>query len=147
MAGRGLRALGHPLHAVLSHFPLALLTIAPALDLLALVRPGLVAPAVSFWALAAGLAVAVPTAGAGFVDYLALDDSSPAGRAAARHIAWVLGAAALFAVALWLRGGPALPASPAALALECVAAIVLSVGGWWGGELVFRHDVGGVATK
>lgn len=144
MAGRGLRVFGHPLHAILSHFPIALLTLVPAADLLGLLRPGAVPPAVTFFALAAGLAVALPTAGAGFVDYVAVDDASPAARAALVHLAWVLGAVAVDAAALFLRASPSAPVSLPALGVEGAGALLLGVGAWWGGELVFRHHVGSV---
>lgn len=147
MAGRGLRAFGHPLHAVLSHFPIALLTVAPGLDLFALLRPGTIAPAVSFFTLAAGLAIAIPTAGAGFVDTFALADESPAPRAALVHMSWVLGAVAVDGAALAVRATPAAPVSLLAFAVEGAGAAVLAVGGWWGGELVFRHHVGDVTGR
>src|SRR5512140_1234017 len=140
MSGAGLRVLGHPLHAMLSHFPMALLTVAPALDVLSFLRPGLVAPAVSFWTLAAGLAMAIPTAGAGFVDYLALPDDTPAARTAVFHMAFILAAATPLAVALFLRAAPSAVPNLASLILEVLGAALLGVGGWFGGELVFRHD-------
>jgi uncharacterized membrane protein len=44
-----------------------------------------------------------------------------------------------------VRGGPAPPAGRAAvgvLLLEGVGLLLLSVGGWYGGHLVFHHGVG-----
>lgn len=147
MAGRGLRVLGHPLHAILSHFPIALLTLVPAGDLLELFRPGVVPAPVTFFALAAGLAVALPTAAAGFIDYVALDDASPAARAALFHLSWVLGAVAVAAAALFLRASPSAPVSLLALGVEGAGALLLGIGAWWGGELVFRHHVGSAAER
>jgi hypothetical protein len=58
---------------------------------------------------------------------------------------FVLSALAPYATSLAVRGGPAPPsgkASAGVLLLEGLGLLLLSVGGWYGGHLVFHHGVG-----
>lgn len=138
----GLRVAGHPLHAMLVHFPLALWLLVFPLELSALAgwAPGW---AFSFWVNALALAFAVPTVGAGWVDFAAIRDAD-ASRTANRHLYVMLSAGAVFAAAALLRGGPRPPSgSPLlSLGLSLSGALLLTWGGWLGGKLVFHHGVG-----
>jgi len=57
----------------------------------------------------------------------------------------MLAALGSFAVGLVLRHGPEL-VEPwrrgSATALDCLGTLLLAVGGWFGGELVYGHGVG-----
>ena len=137
---KGLRVFGHPLHAVLSDVPVGLLGTSLVWDAVGLWRGEAVWWAISFWAVALGLAAA-----AGFVDYAAIPQDDPAQATATRHMLFVLAALAPYATSLAVRGGPAQPAGKAAvgvLLLEGLGLLLLSVGGWYGGHLVFHHGVG-----
>src|SRR5262249_59659058 len=70
---RGLRVLGHPLHAVLSDFPLALLGTSLLWDAVGLWRGEAIWWAIAFWNIALGLIVALAAATAGAVDYAAIE--------------------------------------------------------------------------
>ena len=74
---RGLRVLGHPVHAALSDFPLVLLLLWVALDGIALVVGSPLLWMLGRWALIGGTAAAVLAASAGFIDYLAVGATAP----------------------------------------------------------------------
>jgi uncharacterized membrane protein len=146
--GKGLRVFGHPLHAILSDFPLALLGTSLLWDAVGLWRGEAVWWAISFWSIAAGLAAAALAACAGAVDYAAIRQDSPALGAATRHMLLMLTAVTPYLASLLVRGGAAPPAGGSLLAvlgLEAVGVLLLSVGGWYGGHLVFHYGVGGDA--
>lgn len=142
---KGLRVLGHPLHAVLSDVPVGLLGTSLVWDLVGIWRGETVWWAISFWVIALGLGAAGAAATAGFVDYTAIAQDDPAQATATRHMLFILGALAPYAISLVLRGGSAPPsggATSGVLLLEALGLLLLSAGGWYGGHLVFHHGVG-----
>jgi len=142
---KGLRVGGHPLHAMLSDFPIALLGTSLLWDALGMVRHEPLWWAISFWNISLGLALALLTAAAGFVDYAAIPEGDPAVKTGTCHMAVMLSAVTVYAIALVVRRGPAAPQGSAllgTLALEALGVLLLSVGGWFGGHLVFHHGVG-----
>ena len=142
---RGLSVFGHPLHAVLSDVPVGLLGTSLVWDAVGVWRGEPVWWAISFWAVALGLAAAAAAAAAGLVDYVAIAQDDPAQATATRHMLFVLGALAPYAASLAVRGGAAAPSGTALfgiLLLEGLGLLLLSVGGWYGGHLVFHHGVG-----
>ncbi len=146
--GKGLRVFGHPLHAVLSDFPLALLGTSLLWDGVGLWRGEALWWAIAFWSIVAGLAAAVLTAFAGAVDYAAIRQDHPALGAATRHMLLMLTAVTPYLASLLVRGGAAPPAGRSLLAvlgLEVVGVALLAIGGWYGGHLVFHYGVGGDA--
>ena len=142
---KGLRVFGHPLHAVLSDFPLALLGTSLLWDVIGLWRGESVWWAISFWNIAAGLLAALVAAAAGAVDYAAIRQGEQVMKLATNHLMLMLLAVSFYAASLLLRGGPAPPAGGKlawALVLESLGLILLGAGGWCGGHLVFHHGVG-----
>ncbi|HXG66991.1 MAG TPA: DUF2231 domain-containing protein [Blastocatellia bacterium] len=142
---KGVRVLGHPLHAILSDFPLALLGTSLLWDIVGLARGEAIWWAISFWDIALGVAAALVAATVGAVDYAAIKQDDPAFGAAMRHMLFMLAAVGVYAGSLLARGGPSPPtgiARIAALALEGTGLILLSAGGWYGGHLVFHHGIG-----
>ncbi|MFL6215399.1 MAG: DUF2231 domain-containing protein [Blastocatellia bacterium] len=142
---KGLRAFGHPLHAVLSDFPVALLGTSLLWDALGVWRGEAVWWAISFWNMALGLVIALVAAMAGAVDYAAIKERDRALKLATTHMVVMLLAVSLYAASLLARGGPLPPAGATrivALILESAGLILLVVGGWCGGHLVFHHGVG-----
>jgi uncharacterized membrane protein len=132
----------HPIHPALVHFPLGLLLTATIADLAGLA--GLWAePRFAAWLMAGGLAAALPTMAAGLYDFGRLDESQA--RHALRHMAAVAVAWLGYAVTLYLRrdtlAGSAEP-SMASVAVGLASAAALGLGGWLGGELVYRHGAG-----
>jgi nitrite reductase/ring-hydroxylating ferredoxin subunit/uncharacterized membrane protein len=135
-----IEVLGHPLHPILIPFPFAFLTGTVLFDVL-----GLVTSSESFWTtggylaaagIASGLLAAVP----GVVDFLAVvPPHSSAKRRATKHLASNGAALTLFALAWFLRGE-----SPGGLVVltEVVGFLLLAAGGWMGGTLVYRNQIG-----
>ena len=147
---RGLRVLGHPVHAALSDFPLVLLLLWVTLDVIALVVGSPLLWMLGRWALIAGVVAAVLAASAGFIDYLAVGTTVPrAVRTATTHLAVMLTVTCIAAIDLVYRGAVA----PTGIGLVLhVAALVLvacglGIGGWLGGHLVFHHGVGVAARE
>ena len=139
-----MRFRGHPLHPAFSHFPLALLTVVPVWDALALwLEPRWWLA--SFACLCAGLASALPAVGTGLAELARIRDDAPAVRTAVVHLALVVLAVCLAAASLVVRGGvepdPG-AARTAAVALTAAALLPLLAGGWYGAKLVYHHRVG-----
>jgi uncharacterized membrane protein len=136
---------GHPVHPMLVAFPIGLLALSPAWDALGWLRAETVWWAIGFWTSAAGLAFGILAAIAGFVDLLALDGESAAGRVATNHMIAMCCALGVFFVSVMVRNGSA-PLHGLKLTgvfvLDALGSATLVVGGWLGGELVFRHGVG-----
>jgi uncharacterized membrane protein len=128
-----LRVFGHPLHPATVHFPLAAIALAPAGDLF---------DGLGYYALVAGVALSLPAAVTGFLDYIALPDG-PALRTGTWHLLVMLTAVGLAGGAIALRPGGG-PPGAWAWGLEISAAVLVLAGGWLGGELVYRHGAGRV---
>lgn len=145
MSSRGLRIFGHPLHAILSDFPLALLGTSLLWDVIGLWRGEAVWWAISFWTITLGLTTAMLAAFAGAIDYAAIPEESRALGAALRHMLLMLSALAPYLISLIVRAGASRPAGKAlfvVLTLEIAGVLLLSIGGWYGGHLVFHYGVG-----
>jgi uncharacterized membrane protein len=134
-----------PLHPPFVHFPIALLGTSLLFDAGGLYTAAASWWTLSFWNIALGLAIAVITMSTGFVDYLRVDEASPAQPTLTRHMTAVFVALSCYGGALAVRGGTGAPSGGvrlASLALEALGLVSLLVGGWLGGELVYRHGVG-----
>lgn len=142
MAGRGFQILGHPVHPMLTAFPVGLWSASLVWDGVSLFRPEPLWSQMAFWSLALGLIAFVPTAAAGFFDYLRLSASDRIESIASRHMMASVGAASFFTLSLILRRFAEASASlTGPLITSLVGWIVLLTAGWLGGELVFRHGV------
>lgn len=141
----GLRFLGHPVHSMAIHFPMGLLPAVVLWDALSII--GIQGPwgELAFWTLVIGVAGAIPAAGSGFIDYLAIETGHPSENKALVHMLVMLAAVSLFAVSLLFRYTPII--SPegdriTAIALSLAGAGTLLIGGWFGGELVYGYGLG-----
>lgn len=134
---------GHPLHAMLIPFPFAFLTGAFVFDVLgrALDRQALWATGAHLaWA---GVIMALVAAVPGFIDYLGTVPPRSTGKQrATRHMLVNLSAVVLFALAGFVRGAAAVPPDPVILVVEAGALALLFAGGWMGGTLVYRNQIG-----
>src|SRR4029079_1165068 len=85
-----------------------------------------------------GLSAAVP----GVLDYLfVVPPQSSAKKRALYHMAVNVSALTAFAAAWFLRG-PGLAPTAGTLALELLGLVALTAGGWLGGTLVYRNQIG-----
>ncbi|HSK10592.1 MAG TPA: DUF2231 domain-containing protein [Vicinamibacterales bacterium] len=133
---------GHPIHPMLIPFPFAFLYGGAAFDLLArwTSRAHLAQTGRSLQS--AGLATALAAAAPGLVDYLfTVPPDSSGKQRATKHMLANLGAVGLFALARAARAGRILPPATT-LALNLAGAGLMGIGGWLGGTLVYRNEIG-----
>jgi len=133
----------HPIHPMLVAFPIAFITGAPAFD-----AAGLIGDWPTSWTVGAylsvatvvtGLAAAVP----GLIDYMYVVPPNSSGKKRATlHMVVNVAALALMAVSWAFRDWNTLKPDAVAVALEAVALATVSFGGWLGGTLVYRNQVG-----
>ncbi|MEA2535973.1 MAG: hypothetical protein QOF11_207 [Chloroflexota bacterium] len=119
--------LGHPLHAVLTDVPIGALTVVIVLDLLG-------QPTAADAALVLGILAMVASAVIGFADYSVTD-----GKARVRatvHSTLMIVALLLYVVSLALRAGSPVDRT-APIILSIVAYLVLSAGGFVGGDVAY----------
>lgn len=133
---------GHPVHPAIVHFPIALLLSATAADLAWL--SGLTQDAhFGTVLMAAGLVMGLVAMGAGLVDLIRLpQELFPH---ALRHIGAVGTAWLGYVIALYLRRESLVGEahlSTATLTVSIASALLLSLGGWLGGRLVYTFGAG-----
>jgi nitrite reductase/ring-hydroxylating ferredoxin subunit/uncharacterized membrane protein len=134
---------GHPIHPALIPFPFAFLYGAFAFDLL-----GRLSGRESLWTTGvhlalAGIGTALVAAVPGAIDYVyTVPPESSGKKRATKHAVVNLSAVALFALAWWIRGAAEVPPGPIILVLEAVGVGLLTAGGWMGGVLVNRNQIG-----
>jgi uncharacterized membrane protein/nitrite reductase/ring-hydroxylating ferredoxin subunit len=139
------RPLGHPLHPILNHFPIALFVISLLFDAATLFGYGgnaLVLAA--FYTMILGVVMGVLAAITGLADYLDIRADHPGKRNATLHMGLNLAMLVLYAVNLNLRNGELgagrTPILPLLLSLAGVG--IIGVSGYLGGQLVYDDGVG-----
>lgn len=137
---RRLQILGHPVHPPLTDFPIVLWTVAWGLELAHILWPERFDAGWVALVLGVGLLTALPTIITGFWEYFLLPPQDPAQPIAVRHLTAMLLAFGLF-FASWIFHKTAGPSLYTVL-LSTGGQIALLIGGWYGGELVFRHGIG-----
>jgi nitrite reductase/ring-hydroxylating ferredoxin subunit/uncharacterized membrane protein len=133
----------HPLHPILIAFPVAFSVGAVVADiagrLFGLANLWATGGYLSAAAVITGLVAGVP----GFIDYVAVvPPDSSAKRRATRHMVVNLVALALFALSWLFRDGTTLRPGTGTLVLEVAGLGLLMWGGWMGGTLVHRNQIG-----
>lgn len=133
---------GHPLHPPMVVFPVALLVAAAGSDLgYWLTRDPFWARA-SVWLIGAGLLTGLVAAVIGLSDFLKI------GRVRKHTAGWAhmyanVTSLVLTLINLLLRlGDPVKNILFTGLLISVVVATLLGVGGWFGGELIYRHKIG-----
>lgn len=144
--------LGHPVHPMITDIPIGAFIVAFVLDIV-----GPFPSAAATWAIAIGFVSMLAAALAGYADYIDLDGTSK--RVGSLHSTAMLLAAVLYFVSLGTRlgwWGPLDVGASSALAIwtSSVGLLLVLVGGYLGGELVFnlgsqvdRHAWRGGGTK
>ena len=133
---------GHPLHPAVVDFPIVLLTTALATDLLFWWTGSPAWADFSFWLILAGFVTGLVAFLTGLIDFLT---SEQARQTAAGWVHFLVTDVALFLSVFNLAGrledrhGVVLFSG---LALSAAVTLLLLVGGYAGGRLVFRHRVG-----
>jgi nitrite reductase/ring-hydroxylating ferredoxin subunit/uncharacterized membrane protein len=134
---------GHPIHAMLIPFPLAFLVGAFAADAAGLVWDWPALRSMAGILAVAGIAMALVAAVPGAIDYFRTVPPDSSGKTrATRHGLANLGAVALFVLGLLVRGGVEASPTLASLGIWAVGLVLLTMGGWMGGTLVYRNQIG-----
>jgi uncharacterized membrane protein len=135
---------GHPLHPPLTDATIGAYTFATVMAVLSRLGVSEHNTATGWWlALITGLAITIPTAIAGFADWLYIESGTPLWRTATFHLAAMLSATVVFAIAAGAGHSDYVDGSigGGSLVLTLVAFAVLTLGGWLGGAIVFTHGM------
>jgi uncharacterized membrane protein len=135
------RFLGHPIHPMLIPYPFAFLSGAAAFNIAAAARGDERLAQTARHLRSVGIASALAAALPGIVDYFG---TVPAGKPrdqATKHALSNVSALGLFAASA-MADRPGGRPGTATLALELAGTLLLSIGGWLGGELAYRHQIG-----
>ena len=135
---------GHPLHPPLTDATIGTYTFATVAAVLS--KVGIAeTEAAQAWTLALiiGLIFTGPTALTGFVDWLRIERHTPLWRTATGHMIAMLIATAFFLVAIGAGYGEGIDGvvTDGAFILTLVGFLMLTVGGWIGGTLVFNYGM------
>jgi uncharacterized membrane protein len=137
--------LGHPLHPLLVHVPMAVWPAALVFDLLS--RAGIGGNAIartSFFAIGFGLAVALLAVPTGIVDWWGIKREKPAWKIGLWHMALNALVLVLFAINFTLRLGTyrdAAIVSNAPLILSIAGTLTLFVSAYLGGRMVYAYGI------
>jgi uncharacterized membrane protein len=139
------RMFGHPIHAMLVHFPSALFPTGLALDLLALILKQNLFAVGGFFCLAGGVFGGSAAVLFGALDYFRLPSTHPAWKKASLHalfnVVWLMLFGVLFI--LRIKQYPNFqPVGTGQLIFSAVGVAGLLFSNFLGGELVFRHRIG-----
>jgi uncharacterized membrane protein len=136
------KIMGHPIHPILIPFPLGLLTTSVVFDIVYLITGGGRWAEISFWMIAAGVIGGLVAAVFGLIDWLAIPSGTRARAVGLLHGLTNFLMVALFAIGWLLRAGAPDEPGAVAIVLSFVGVGLASLGGFLGGELVFRLGVG-----
>jgi uncharacterized membrane protein len=136
---------GHPVHPMLIPFPIALWVFSLVADVIYLWRGNLVwRDWIAFYTLLGGIIGAAAAAVPGIVDWLSITDGEVK-KLANWHARLNVVALLVFAASFYLRtaGGAALVSGSYTIPvlLSVLGVILITISGWLGGEMVYRHGV------
>lgn len=142
---RKLRFFGHPVHPVVTHFPMALLPVSFLGDLIGIWTDASFWWSFSFYNLAIGLVLSIPALITGMIDFMAIPQEGAADRVAMRHMTIIITAITLYTGSFFIRFGVEIPSGwrvISSVSFSLLGLIFLLIGGWLGGQLVYRFGVG-----
>ena len=135
---------GHPLHPPLTDATIGAYTFATIMSVLSRLGVSEHNTTTAWWlALITGLAITLPTALTGFLDWLDISPGTPLWRTATFHLSAMLTATILFAITAGAGHADYVDGTigGASLILTLVGFAVLTTGGWLGGANVFVHGM------
>jgi uncharacterized membrane protein len=136
----------HPIHPMLVPFPITFLASALLTDIAYWGSLNDFWARASFWLIVAGLVVGLLAGLTGAIDYLTIQRAREH-RAGKIHAAGNITGVILSAINLAIRWGDReAPILWTGLLLSLIIAAILTVTGWYGGELTFRHKMGVIVS-
>ena len=132
---------GHPIHPIIVTFPVALLTLAAGSDLGYWFTNDFFWARASVWIIGLGFLSGILAALVGMLDFLRIP------RVGKRTAGWAhmlinVAALILTGINFGLRvGNPETIIVPIGAIISILVASLLGIGGWYGGELTFRHKI------
>jgi len=133
----------HPIHPMLIPFPIAFLVSAFVLDGAGWLYDSTFLATVGSYAALAGIVTGLIAAVPGFIDYLTIVPPKSSGKErATKHGLVNVGALLAFAIVLIVREGMEVPIGPLLLVIQLLGLGLLASGGWMGGTLVYRNQIG-----
>ena len=138
---------GHPIHPIIVVFPVAFLTAAAGTDIGYWLTQDFFWGRASTWLIGLGLVAGILAALIGMADFFKVP------RVRKRTAGWAhmfinITALILTAINFWLRlDVPENFIVPIGLVISLLVATLLGVGGWYGGELSFRHKIGVIGSN
>ena len=137
--------LGHPLHPILAHIPMAMWPGALIFDLLSQRQIGGNAMVrLSFYAIAFGLVTALVAVPTGLVDWSGIKKEKPAWKIGLYHMLLNLVVTTLFAVNLYLRRftfRETTQVEPIPLLLSAIGTLILIGSAYLGGRMVYEYGI------
>lgn len=137
-----LNIAGHPIHPVITIFPVAFLVAVAGSDIGYWLTSDPFWARASVWLIGAGFVSGILAGITGFLDFSRIK------RVRDRSAGWLhmTGNIAVLVLSLinWLMrlSDPISPIFPIGITLSIIVATLLGITGWFGGELTFRHKVG-----
>lgn len=136
---------GHPIHPMIIPFPIALWVFSLVADMIYLWRGNPVwKDWIAFYTLLGGIVMAVVAAVPGLIDWLSLKDKAVV-KIANWHARLNVIALIVFAGSFYLRttSGASLVSGSYTipLLLSILGVVLITISGWLGGEMVFKHGV------
>lgn len=134
--------MGHPIHPILVPFPIAFWVGALGSDLAYWWTADAFWAQVSLWLVGAGFITGAVAGLVGLFDFISIP------RAREHRDGWIHaignGAALIIALVSWLTrlGDPTTAVVPVGLALSLLTVLIITITGWFGGELAYRHMIG-----
>ena len=136
------KLLGHPIHAILIPYPLALLSTAAVFDVVGLLIGDGTWHAAAYLMIAAGVLVGLAAGLFGALDWLGVPRETRARSVGFSHGSGNVVVLVIFIVSWLLRTGRVEDPGLVPVALAVVGAGILGVTGWLGGELPYRLRIG-----
>lgn len=136
------RLFGHPVHPMIIVFPLGLLGGALIFDIIHLYDRDGGWATISYYLIPVGLVTGVLAALTGFIEWLGIPSDTRAKRVGIFHALTNSAMMALFAVSWWLRSDAPGDPAPIDMAFSFAGGALSALGGWFGGELIYRMGMG-----
>ena len=140
----------HPFHPALVHFPVACWALSHVTDAVVLANFEVTVFGLDWWALSAlllwtGIVLSLPAMAAGIYDFMQLPGEDRLMQAFYLHVGFVGSAWTVYLVSAYMRLDENLALSPPGLLPALISGgglICLCVGGWYGGQMVYKYHLG-----